>query len=252
MGIDDANKIREFDFNNTPSMIIASASGGGKTTLFKNIMLQSYLKGAEIIICDFKMGLDFNKGWSDLNRCKVITDFDRLWGYLKYDIHDICVDRASLLNKYKCSDIREFNLKVDNHEIDEPKLKRIMIGIDEASEISIKSKNKEKEKLLEDIREEIDKIAHLYRAIGIHLIISTQVPSSQVLSEQVRHNAFIRVCGRANKILSQVAIENENASTISKDERGRFATGGTDNYFFQGYIFNDEKVLNKIIDEENK
>lgn len=252
LGKDDTGNIRKFDFNMTPSMIIASASGGGKTTLFKNIMLQSYLKGAKIIICDFKGGLDFNKGWTKLNKnkCKVMTDFNSLWGYIAYDIADIFKERTALLNKYECEDIKEFNLKVDNKEIDEPRLERIIVGIDEASEIYLKSKDKEKEKMLEDIRKGIDEIAHLYRAIGIHLVISTQVPSSQVLTEQVRHNATMKVCGRADKILSQIAIENENASTIKPNERGRFATGGKDSYFFQGYIFNDKKVLEEIIEKE--
>lgn len=254
LGKDDVGNIRKFDFNMTPSMIIASASGGGKTTLFKSIMLQSYLKGATIIICDFKKGLDFNKGWTNLNnsRCKLITDYKTLWDYLEYDIHDIVNDRFYIINKYECSDVKEFNDLVDKGIIKENKIPRIIIGIDEASEIYIKSKNKDKEKLLNDIREKIDEVAHLYRAIGIHLIVSTQVPSAQVLTEQVRHNAFIKVCGRADKILSQIAIENENASTIKANERGRFATGGNDRYFFQGYLYNERKLLNEIIEKEKK
>lgn len=252
LGKDDKGNIKEFDFNLTPSMIIGSASGGGKTTLFKNIMLQCYLKEAIIIIVDLKGGLDFNKGWNKLNsnKCKIMTDIDILNNYLNYDLPDIVNNRKYLLNKYECSDIKEFNIKVDNKEISEPKIERIILGIDEASEIFTKSKNKEKESILSEIRENIDEIAHLYRALGIHLIISTQVPSSQVLTEQVRHNAVMRICGRASKILSEVAIGNDNASTITPKQRGRFATGEDSNCFFQGYIFNDKKVLEEIIQKE--
>ena len=236
----------------TPSMIISSASGGGKTTLFKNIMLQCYLKEAKIIIADFKGGLDFNKGWNKLNseNCKIITNVNTLWDYLIYDIPDIVKDRKYMLNKYECSDIKEFNKKVENKEITESKIDRIIIGIDEAAEIFTKTRDKEKEKVLEQVRGKLDEVAYLYRAVGIHLIVSTQVPSSQVLTESIRHNALMRICGRANKILSQIAIEKDIASTIKPEERGRFATSEDENYFFQGYIFDDKKILEEIINKE--
>lgn len=252
LGKDDKGNIKKFDFNITPSMIISSASGGGKTTLFKNIMIQCYLKGAKIIIADFKGGLDFNKGWNKLNseNCKIITNVDTLWDYLIYDIPDIVKDRKYILNKYECSDIKEFNKKVENKEITESKIDRIIIGIDEAAEIFTKTRDKEKEKVLEQVRGKLDEVAYLYRAVGIHLIISTQVPSSQVLTESIRHNALMRICGRANKILSQIAIEKDIASTIKPEERGRFATSEDENPFFQGYIFDDKKILEEIINQK--
>lgn len=252
LGINDKGEKKILDFNIIPHITISSASGGGKTTLFKSIFMQSYLKGAKIIIADFKGGLDFNKGWDRLGkeRCKIITDVKTLWDYVSYDLPDIANERKALLNRYNCESAKEYNEKIDKGEIVGEKIQRIVIGLDEAAQVFIKSKNKDEEEKLQQIRGKIENISSLYRAININLVISTQVPSSSVLTEAVRHNAVLRICGRANKILSQVAIEKDIASTISANDRGRFATNEDKDCFFQGYLFYEKDVFPEL--KENK
>lgn len=252
LGLNDKGEKKILDFNIIPHITISSSSGGGKTTLFKSIFMQSYLKGATIIIADFKGGLDFNKGWESLDekRCKIITDVDALWDYVCYDLPDIAKDRIALLNRYHCDSIKEYNDKVESGEINDKKLERIIFGLDEAAQVFTKSKNKKQEEKLQTIREKIETISSLYRSVGIHLVISTQVPSSSILTEAVRHNAVLRICGRANKILSQVAIEKDIASTIKANERGRFATNEDKDCFFQGYLFYENKVFSELKQKE--
>lgn len=252
LGINDKGEKKILDFNIIPHITISSASGGGKTTLFKSIFMQSYLKDAKIIIADFKGGLDFNKGWDrlDKERCKIITDVDTLWDYVSYDLPDIANERKALLNRYNCESAKEYNEKIEKGEIVGEKIQRIVIGLDEAAQVFIKSKNKDEEEKLQQIRGKIETISSLYRAININLVISTQVPSSSVLTEAVRHNSVLRICGRANKILSQVAIEKDIASTISANDRGRFATNEDKDCFFQGYLFYEKDVFPEL--KENK
>lgn len=221
----------------------------GKTTLFKAMLLQALLKNERAIIIDMKFGLDFNKGWKEL--CEVITDIDKLWDFLHYDIKDICNERIGLLEKYKCSSFKEYNEKVKNGEIQGKELQRIIIGIDEAAQLFPKtSSDKEKRQKLEDIREKIDEIASLYRALGVSLVISTQVPSADVLSSAVRYNSVLKICGRANELLSKMTLDTTLASTIPKSSRGRFVTNEGD--FFQGYLFYEEKVFPKIIEQRKQ
>ena len=214
--------------------------------------MQSYLKGAKIIIIDFKGGLDFNKGWQNLNseNCKLITDVNSLYDLLENNIMKEGEKRIKLLNEYYCKDVEEFNSKIDRGEIQSEKLKRIIIGLDEASQIFTKSRNKHKEEKLVYIREDFEKISELFRAVGVHLIISTQVPSSQVLSEKIRHNCDFRVCGRANKILSNLVIDSDEASKIPKKSRGQFITN--EGKQFQGYIFYEKDVFPELKKEVNK
>lgn len=208
--------------------------------------MQSYLKGAKIIIADFKGGLDFNRGWKDLNpsNCKLITDVETLYDVIENNIMKEAEQRKNIINEYCCKDIEEFNSKIDNKEIEKEKLQRIVIGLDEASQVFSKARNKKIEEQLNIIREDFEKITELFRAVGIHLIISTQVPSSQVLSEKIRHNCDFRVCGRANRILSSIVIDSEEASKIPKKSRGLFITN--EGKKFQGYIFYEKDVFDEL------
>lgn len=238
------------NLNNNPHYIIASTSGGGKTTLFKLMLMQAYLKGALIYIIDFKGGLDFNKGWKNLDRhrCEIKTNINEVDNLLSYFIMNEGERRKRILNEYHCKDLEEYNSKIDNNEITAEKLERIVIGIDEASQIFTSSRDKEKENILKTIRDNFDKISELFRAVGIHLIISTQVPSSQVLTEKIRHNCDYRICGRSNKILSEMVIDSPKASTIPKKSRGKFITN--ENKEFQSYLFYEKKVFKELA--ENK
>lgn len=220
----------------------------GKTTLFKSILLQGLLKNEQAVIVDMKFGLDFNKGWSDL--CTVITDIDKLWDYLMYDIQDICKERTGLLNKNNCDSFKEYNDKIERGEIQGKKLQRIIIGIDEAAQLFTKSSNKEKQKKLNDIREKIDEIASLYRSLGISLITSTQVPSADILSSAVRYNAVLKICGRANELLSKMTIDTSLATSIPIRSRGRFVTN--EGKFLQGYLFHEEDFFPKLLKQKQQ
>lgn len=250
LGEDSIDNQEVINLNSTPHLIISSSSGGGKTTLFKCLLMQSYNKGALCIIIDMKGLLDFNKGWRNLKNCKLIADINTLYDVLENNIMVEAERRKKIINDYCCKDIEEFNSKIDNKEIEEEKLQRIIIGLDEASQVFSKNRNKKKEELLSQIREDFEKIAELFRAVGIHLIVSTQVPSSQVLSEKLRHNCDFRICGRSNKILSNIVIDSEEASKIPKSSRGQFITN--DGNKFQGYIFYEKDVFQELKKEQNK
>ncbi len=250
LGEDSIGNKELVNLSKNPHLIISSNSGGGKTTLFKCILMQSYLKGALCLIIDMKGLLDFSKGWQNLKNCKLIDNVNDLYDVLENNIMVEAERRKNLLNKYCCQDIEEFNFKIENKEIEEEKLQRIVIGLDEASQVFSKARNKKIEEQLNIIREDFEKITELFRAVGIHLIISTQVPSSQVLSEKIRHNCDFRVCGRANRILSSIVIDSEEASKIPKSSRGQFITN--EGKKFQGYIFYEKDVFDELKQVNNK
>src|SRR5574344_1934677 len=214
------------------------------------MLMQAYLRSALIYIIDFKGGLDFNKGWKNLDRhrCEIKTNINEVDNLLSYFIMNEGERRKRILNEYHCKDLEEYNSKIANNEISAEKLERIVIGIDEASQIFTSSRDKEKENILKTIRDRFDIISELFRAVGIHLIISTQVPSSQVLTEKIRHNCDYRICGRSNKILSEMVIDSPKASTIPKKSRGKFITN--ENKEFQSYLFYEKKVFKELA--ENK
>lgn len=59
-----------------------------------------------------------------------------------------------------------------------------------------------------------------------------------------------RVCGRANKVLSSIVIDSEEASKIPKKSRGQFITN--EGKKFQGYIFYEKDVFDELKQVNNK
>ena len=86
-------------------------------------------------------------------------------------------------------------------------------------------------------------IARQGRAFGIHLMLSTQRPSADLIPGQIRTNLTLRICGRADDILSRIILDSPAAAEqIPLDAKGRFVTnmGQT----FQGFLF-DDSILNE-------
>ena len=75
------------------------------------------------------------------------------------------------------------------------------------------------------IESELSIIARQGRAFGIHLVLATQRPDATILNGQIRNNIDTRICGRADNVLSQIILDNTDASDkIAKSSQGRFLT----------------------------
>ena len=74
-------------------------------------------------------------------------------------------------------------------------------------------------------------------------MLSTQRPDAAIIPPQIRSNMSLRVCGRADDILSRIILDSPAAAEqIPLDAKGRFVTnmGQT----FQGFLF-DDSILNE-------
>ena len=86
----------------------------------------------------------------------------------------------------------------------------------------------------------INSLVRLGRAMGIHCILATQRPDTQVISGQIKSNVDVRICGRADDVLSQIILDKTDANDlISKTAQGRFLTNS--DVLFQAYYFDDKK-----------
>ena len=236
LGVSAFEKIK-INLNNVPHSLVAGGTGSGKTTLFKLCLWQCLLKNMEVYIADFKDGLDFNEIWH--KHCKIIT--------LEQDFLDTLISiktemnrRRDILVSHSCRNIEEYNSKNDE------KLNRIIIACDEVAELLDKtglkkSTNKEKLELMEKIEEYITSIARLGRAFGIHLILSTQKPSADIINGQIKTNLGNRICGSADKILSQMVLENNFASEkIPPNSKGVFIN--QNDVLFKSFLLDENNL----------
>ena len=146
-------------------------------------------------------------------------------------------NRKEILRNSGYANINEYNNKNTN------KLKRIIFACDEIAELLDKTGlSKESKELASQIESKLSIIARQGRAFGIHLILATQRPDANILSGQIRNNIDFRVCGRADNILSQIILDNTEASNkIPKESQGLFVTH--DGVVFQGYLFDENNVF---------
>lgn len=89
--------------------------------------------------------------------------------------------------------------------------------------------------MIEQIVNCLSTIARQGRAFGIHFIAGTQRPDSNILPGQIKNNRDLRICGRADAVLSQIILDKTDAADlIPKDSHKFMLSDGT---VFQPYFF---------------
>ncbi|WP_458407196.1 FtsK/SpoIIIE domain-containing protein [Anaerotignum sp.] len=226
----------KIDLTKVPHLLIGGSTGSGKSILLKCLLMQCVKKDAEVIISDFKGGVDFSPIWHE--KCTFITEETELLDTLTNILHEL-KHRKFLLKDCGCANISEFNQRFNNH------FKRIIFACDEVAELLDKTGlSKEQKELISKIEQCLSTIARQGRAFGIHLMLATQRPDANILSGQIKNNLDYRICGRADNVLSMIILDNADANDkIPKDSQGLFLNHeGT---VFRGYLFDEETAFSE-------
>lgn len=200
------------DFRDIHHMLIAGATGGGKSYFFKQLLV-SLLKCSENIqfyLIDLKRGVEM-KPFDCLNNVKVVKENFEAVLMLEAIVEEMN-KRFKMLEDKK---VQEIDPVRDN-------LDRIFVGIDEASELFIVSKTSKKAKdNANRARELTDKIAKLGRAAGIHLILATQKVSKETIDTNVQTNINARVIFRVNTMASSMTVLGNRKASDLPQIKGR-------------------------------
>lgn len=224
------------DLSATPHLIIAGATNSGKTVTLKLLLRQCVHHNMEITIADFKGGVDFCSEWWH-NNADLIYDLERLVQQLDKFMAALEL-RKKLLREAGCANIDQYNAQAARP------LRRMVFATDEAAFILDKTgRPKEEKELIEKIAAKLSVLTAQGRAFGIHVFLSTQRPDSQVIPSFVRSNIDTRLCGRADKILSDIVLGSTIADeVIPKTSQGRFVMNdgcGNGATIFQSYYLPD-------------
>lgn len=215
----------------TPHLLIGGGSGSGKSKLLKLILMQSIKKGAKVFLADFKGGVDYPLVWHKM--CNIITEQGKLDSQLS-QILDEMERRRNLLVETQTSNIGEYNEKMGEA------LPRMIVACNEIAEVLDKTGlAKEEKELVGRVESKLSMIARQGRAFGIHLVLSTQRPDAEIIKGQIKNNIGYRVCGRADKVLSQIILDSsKGAEMISPNDQGMFYSNtGT---LFKAYYVEDD------------
>lgn len=213
------------DLSSIPHLLTAGRTGSGKSVLQKSLMLQALLQGMEVILVDYKLGVDYSREWPKY--CEIITDDDTLLKRLT-EIQRKMLERYTLLTESGYANIDEYNAAGGS-------MKRVCIFIDEIAECLDRSNaaDKAQKEIIAAISWSISSLCRLGRAAGCHVFLATQRGSADVLSGQIRSNVF-KVLGSCDDNLSILTLGTaEAARKLPTDARGRFIDERGN--MFQGY-----------------
>lgn len=187
--------------------IIAGATDYGKSNVSK-LMITSLLESRPndtiLTLVDLKGGLAFSrfKGIPQLNGiAKNISDAVDVLSEVKEQVQGV----FDFLEENGFEDVKEAGLN-----------KRHFIFIDEVAELaSAGEKDNEIKKLKIECESLMSYIARLGRAAGFYIIYSTQYPTAEVLSTQIKQQCDARLCLRVkNGYASEVVIDGYGAEKL--------------------------------------
>lgn len=186
------------DLGSMPHLLVAGATGSGKSicinSILTSLIYQNSPRDLRFILIDPKrVELTLYNGIPHL-LTPVIINADKTINSLKWTVKEM-EQRYELLSEAGCRDIVSFNEFIGKKEgrQSENHLPYIVFVIDELADIMIVN-GREVESL-------IIRLAQMARAVGIHLVISTQRPSIDVITGLIKANITSRI---AFQVASQV------------------------------------------------
>ena len=193
VGKDIGGKIVVTDIARMPHMLIAGATGSGKSvcinTIIMGILYKAKPEDVKMIMVDPKVvELSVYNGIPHL-LIPVVTDPKKAAAALHWGVAEM-TDRYKKFADYNVRDLKGYNKKVESmREAGDPeappKLPQILIIVDELADLMMVSPG--------EVEESICRLAQLARACGIHLIIATQRPSVDVITGLIKANMPSRV-----------------------------------------------------------
>ena len=208
LGQDVSGQAVVADLAKMPHLLIAGTTGSGKSVCVSAItaclLMNNAPQDLKIAMLDPKMVelVRFN-GVPHLMG-KVETSIDRMIAVLRWGIAEMD-QRYRLLEEARVRDLDAYNLKKSRRN--EATLPRIVIMIDELADLMMSSPDQTEHSLV--------RLAQMARAVGIHLIVATQRPSTDVVTGLIKANFPARISFTvASSIDSRVILDVNGAETL--------------------------------------
>ena len=216
------NEVFVFDLAKAPHLLVAGATGQGKSVglnaIITSLLYKKHPSELKIVMIDpkkielsdyAKIENHFLAKLPDEEE-PIITDVQKVKNTLK----SLTVEmdkRYDLLKEVGgIRTIKEYNEKLKKREISPakyPYMPYIVVVVDEFADLIITAGR--------EIEEPIARIAQLARAVGIHLIIATQRPSTNIITGSIKANFPTRIAFRVTSMIdSRTIIDTPGANQL--------------------------------------
>ncbi|MEA2641781.1 MAG: segregation ATPase FtsK/SpoIIIE, family [Chloroflexota bacterium] len=209
LGKDIAGKAQVADLARMPHLLIAGATGSGKSVCINSVVacLLSQFTPDELqfLMIDPKMvELVAYNGVPHL-RMPVVTDMEKVVGTLKWALKEM-ERRYKLFAARAVRNIDGYNRSVRERPGERP-LPYMVLIIDELADLMMTAP--------EDVEKSICRLAQLARATGIHLVVATQRPSVDVLTGLIKANFPTRIAfAVSSQVDSRVILDSVGAERL--------------------------------------
>lgn len=218
-----------------PHLLIAGATGTGKSVSINTILLSLLYKHSPevlkfIMVDPKRVELTL---YNDIPHLitPVITDNKKVIGALKWALSEMD-RRYDILSKNGSKDILSYNTKIS--EKDEAVMPFIVVVIDELADLMASYGR--------DVEAAIVRLAQMSRAVGIHLLLSTQRPSVEVITGLIKANITSRV---ALQVASQI-----DSRTILDMAGAEKLLGKGDMLFLAGDVAKPRRLQGAMVTEK--
>ena len=201
LGVDIDGENIYVDIQSMPHGLIAGATNSGKSVCVNTFLISLLLKNTpedlRLIMVDPKM-VELAP-YNDLPHLvtPVITDAKVAASALSWAVGEM-EKRYQTFASSRSRDIRSFNDSVKRGLIEQDKMPYIVIVIDELADLMMVAAH--------DVEDAIQRLTQKARAAGIHLLVATQRPTTDVVKGTIKSNIPVRIAFKVSSFVDSTTI----------------------------------------------
>lgn len=237
LGKDVAGNIITSSVDKMPHLLIAGATGSGKSvcinTILTGILYHAKPEDVRLILIDPKVvELSVYNGVPHL-LIPVVTDPKKAAFALNWAVDEM-EKRYKLFAQNSVRDISSFNAKMRKQELSSEVLPKIVIVVDELSDLMMVAAG--------EVEDYIARLAQMARAAGIYLIIATQRPSVDVITGTIKANIPSRIAFAVSS-----AVDSRTILDMGGAEK---LLGKGDMLFYPSFYSKPKRIQGAFISDE--